>query len=340
MSNVTISTILKGVTPGRLQSVGYMQVIPLISDIVDDSISPPNTVSSATRDYGHLVVTNRSEKTTILPFGAGFVSDQSAQNHATTKAVVMKKGQIANIHDAACIQQSQGGYIRDGFHNMTILPWSVKEAAMVVKDQRSYQKLWPSIAEFNKSVGLQNRGHLEDYLNKFKSELDTFISEFEVVPNQVGAIFLMNGYVMGIEKAPNYQYWKSIWKPLIRECYGSLAIQYRKAFGKNPAPPKTRVPLKSVNISSLQDIAKALDSARKKEETIAKGIVRKFVKDRFKVQMEGTSGSTTYRVKSLSNKQFTGQITTNSDRVVYASLVATSNWVKNQEYNEADDFKI
>lgn len=336
--NITIAEVLRGVTPGRIQSVGYMQIIPLISDLVDDSIAPPDNLLTSTSNYGVLHVKNPGATKTILPFAAGFITDQKAQNHAVTKAKIVAAKHTDVINTAACIQSSQGGTIREGAHKMTILPWSIREAAMVVKDQTSYNKLWPTISEFNQNLGLQNRAHLEDYLSKFSEQLDTFTAEFEVVPKQVGAIILLNGIVMGVEKAPNYVYWKAIWTPLIRECYGSLAIQYRKQFGNNPKAPKTRVPLKSVGLKTIKDIKTALETASKQEGKNVKTIINRFLKTKFNNKTEETAGN--LRVQSLENNQFIGQVVRDTERVIYGSLVTTGAWIRNKDWHEADDFKM
>jgi len=337
MNKITIAEVLKGTVAGRMQSVGYMQIIPLISDLVDDAIGAPSFHSS-TSDYGSLTVENKSPKDSILPFAAGFISKQAAQNHAVTKAKLVSGGRRSTINTAACIQSSQGGTIAHGDHQMTILPWIIREHSQAVKDVRKYSKLWPAIEEFNQNLGLQKRGHLEDYLNKFDKELSTFIAEFEVVPKQVGAIILMNGFVVGVERAPNYEYWNKIWKPLIRECYGSLAIQYKKNFGANPPPPKTRVPLKSVNVRSLAGIKKALKSARVQEDGNVKTIVRKFIKNQFNRTEEEKAGNLV--VESLNHNQFFGQIVRRSESILYASLSTSGSWKQDQSWNEADEFKL
>lgn len=336
---ITIKDILKGTQPGTMQTVGYMQVIPLVSDLIDENFALPDTAEVSTSGYGSMVVKNTDPAyPMILPFAAGYVVQQSAQDHASPSAKIIKGNQQVKIDTAACIQESQGGCMRKGLHPMTILPWSIKENALTSKDQKSYSKLWPSIKEFNSSLGLMNRGHLEDFMKEFKKDLNEFLGQFEIIHHQVGAIILMNGYVVGIERVPNYRFWKKLWDPLIRECYGSLAIQYAKRFGDNPIPPKTRVPLKSVQISTLEDIRKALNEAQNKETDIIKGIVRKFIYKKFsKTLDEKVDGLS---VESVNHDQFTGQIVRNSEEVVYASLVTKGSWMQNKEWHDADDFEI
>ena len=85
MNNMTIATILKGCTPGKMQSVGYMKIIPLISDFVDNSIKTPNEIEASTLDYGKLCLENKSNMSTIFPVGGAIVSKQKAQNHTSPK---------------------------------------------------------------------------------------------------------------------------------------------------------------------------------------------------------------------------------------------------------------
>jgi len=338
MSNITIAEVLRGTQPGRMQSVGFMQIIPLISDLVDDRFETPENLNTSTSDYGTVNVHNEANGMTIMPFGTAIISKQAAQNHAVPKAKLMGANERAKITTAACIQDSQGGTIRAGKHPMSILPWVLKEAAIMTRNVRQYQKLWEPIKVFNQRLGLQLRGHLEFYLEKFQDDLDQFIAHFEIVPKQVGAIMLLDGAVLGVERAPNYNYWKAIWKPLVRECYGSLMIQFAKEKGANPGLPKSRVPLKFKGSNSLTDISKALTEAKAKEDEMIKKVVRKFITEKFKQEPEETKG--TIVVENLTHKQFTGQVVRDEDKVVYASLITRQAWSRNHTWYEADEFSM
>lgn len=330
--DINVSELLKGTEPGRLQSCGHMQIIPLISEMVDDRFGSPLNIVASTKNYGHLVVENTGSDATILPFGAGYVTKERAQNHAAMKATVLGRKQSKDIMTAACIQQSQGGTMTRGTHHLTIIPYTMREDALAVKDKSDYSKLWPAISRFNVEMGLQNTGHLEYYLEKFEKELNEFVAEFETVPNQVGAIILINGEVVGIERAPNYAYWAAIWKPLVRESYGSKALWYSKHKGNTP--PKTRVPLRTVNVKTLEDIEGALKDATALEDKMVKDIVRAFITEKFNCVKEETSAGLS--VESISNKQFKGQVVRDSSAIVYASVVTS----KSFKWDTAKDFKI
>lgn len=348
---MTITEVLKGLKIGEIQTDGVMQIIPLIQepDLCDDNFVPPSDANVSTANYGTLVFDNPHKASAanpkgniiIIPFGAGYIVAQAAQNHATPMTKMVKAGKKVTMTNAACIQENQGGRIHSGKHPMTIIPWAIKEAAISSKDNSDYSKLWPAITEFNLELGLNNRGHLELFLEKFKEDLNQFIAAFEPVYNQVGAIILIEGKVVGVERAPNYAYWASVWKPLIRECYGSRALTVAKKKA-NLKPPETRVPLaNTANIRSIKDIRKALTDAQKTEDAIVKSIVRKFISRDFNVYQEEKSGD--YVVESVKHQEFSGQIVRDDEQVVYASLVTLGKWLhskKTRAYAEADEFEI
>lgn len=341
---ITISEVLKGLTPGKMQSVGYMQIIPLICppDMVDNRFGSFTELMTSTRGYGTLVIENKTDKHTIFPMGAGIVVNQAAQNHAVGGIKLMPPKTGTAVETAACIQESQGGYIDRGQHFTTILPYSVRQNALQLRSVVSYSKLWPAISAFNRDLKVTDRsgrvlnvGHLEYYLDQFKNDLDEFIGHFEIVENQVGAIILLNGQVAGIERAPNYEYWRELWRPLIRECYGSQSLMFAKK-KKKPSPPLGRMPINAHKVTDLDSLEAELQTADSFEEDEVKKLIRSFIKKSFKMTREENEPNGTLCVDHLSGSQFTGQVVRDDDRIVYASLIPD----KNAKFNVADEFSI
>ncbi len=86
-----VREILRGCEAGRLQSVGYMQVIPLVSDLYDDRFVSPAQCDAAvyTTSYRTLGFRNTSDSVMIVPCHAGYVVKQRAQDHAMAHAGVV-----------------------------------------------------------------------------------------------------------------------------------------------------------------------------------------------------------------------------------------------------------
>lgn len=341
---ITIAEVLKGCTPGRMQSAGYMQVVPLICepDMIDKRFGSFTGLLASTSHYGTLILENRNDFPTIFPMGTGVLTKSAAQNHAMGKVKLMPKMSEARMNTAACIQQTQGGLInKSNVNTMTILPYGIREKALEIKDQEGYSKLWPAIEEFNKSIGVDNSdryrsmGHLEYYLDEFADKLDEFIGQFEIVPNQVGAIILLNGQVAGIERSPNYEFWKELWKPLIRECYGSASLVFAKK-GQKPSPPLGRMPINDRRVTDIASLEAEYNKAELFEEDTVKNLIRNFIQMPFVATREENEPNGTMCVDHLSGNQFTGQIVRDSSFVVYASLIPD----KNARFNTAANFTI
>ncbi|UCE06140.1 MAG: hypothetical protein JSW07_21575 [bacterium] len=335
--SITLSEILRGITAGRMQSVGIMQVIPLISELQDERFISPAEAEFSTSAYGTMVFDNPSEAILLVPAHAGYVLKQRVQDHAMSHAGIVRPRRKRTFNTAICLQETQAGLVPPGHYEMMILPFSLREIALNKRREKKYSKLWDVISKFNAKFGLKATGHLDTFLEHFKKELDEFVAEFECVPRQVGAIILINGEVVGVERTPSHQYWKSIWTALIRECYGSLAIQIARAKGQDIFPLKTRVSL-SEDVKSLEELLEAIETARQQEEEIAKAIIRELLDKSFDIQKEEKDRGLV--VETLSSDRFMGQMIRDDERIVYASLIASDKWIKKREWTEAKPFEI
>lgn len=339
MARISISDVIRGCTPGRIQSVGYMQVIPLISDMVDDRfVSPEQGSEVSTTDYGTMVFKNNTQNIMIVPSEAAYVyKKQKAQDHSMTHAGLVGSNSHKSFNTAACIQQTQGGYLNIKESGvMSILPFPLREESFKVRDGNGYSKLWPAISSLNSSMGLSGHGHLEYFYDSFRKELDSFIAEFELIPNQVGAIVLINGKVVGIERTPNYKYWESVWPALIRECYGSLAIIESKK--GPPKVPSTRSSLGEVK--SLGDLIMAVDDADKSEYNKVKSIVKNVCETTLKRDIMHGQEEEGFQVDSLESKRFIGQIVREDEKILYASVICTEKFRKNEDWYSAEKFSM
>ena len=335
---ITIAEILRGTEAGRMQSVGYMQIIPLVSDLQDENFVTPDEATVQTTNYGSMVFDNPTNGILIVPTHAGYVVKQAAQNHAMAHTGLVRKGKTKTYNTAMCVQQNQGGYISKGKHRLSILPFALREKALEKRNQKSYSKLWKDISTFNTSLGLANKGHLEYFLNHFEKELGQFVAEFECVPKQVGAVILLNGEIIGIERAPNYAYWKSVWSALIRECYGSRAIEYQYKMGSKTKTSKSRFPIDDTNIKTLEDLKAALKDAESREEEFAKTALRELLDKPFQVSEEDSTDG--YSVSSIKHEQFIGEIVHDGDVIAYASLLTRATWSKKSGWKKAKAFSI
>src|SRR6185436_21107810 len=102
----TVEQILKGTGLGPMQSVGQMQVIPVLG--ADDATFAPPELEVSTQGYGTVLLRNVSDLPTIVPPGAGWVVQQKAQDHALGGGSLLRPQEHKAVNTAMCIQQSQG----------------------------------------------------------------------------------------------------------------------------------------------------------------------------------------------------------------------------------------
>jgi hypothetical protein len=312
---LTIQEILRGCTPGRMQSVGVMQVIPLASDLEDARILPPDEAVVSTCAYGTLLFENPTARLMLVPSHAGYMTKRAAQDHATPGAAFVRPREKLHYRRAMCIQESQAGLMGAKRREMIILPLSLRRPALVMGDQGDYSRLWDDIRRFNAEGGLAARGNLVQFLNHYRRELEQFVAEFEIVPRQVGAIVLVAGEVVGVERAPSHAFWAAVWEPLIRTCYGAYAIHVARRDG---LVPSARAPLPRAD--SLDALAMSLRAAEIAEHAEARAKVRSLLDRPFRVSRVETQHG--YDLDTVSNDQFIGQVVRAGEQVVYASLVA------------------
>jgi hypothetical protein len=342
MSDINIREILKGMKPGRMQTVGIMQVIPLTMDeeLWDSGYADPSQLDFSSSSYGSMTFKNDSDKPAIVPSHMGYVvPKKAAQDHAMATAGYIGAKKSKTYANAMCIQQSQGGHFQAGKYDLLVLPYSLREAALEKRKERSYDKLWGDIASFNSSLSVDGGrgGHLEYFLKHYSNELDQFIAEFECVPKQCGALILIDGDLVGVERSPHPKYWRSIWSALIRECYGSYAILARKKYGDKLPDLKSRVPMNIRGINNLDDLERAFINASDKEDIKVKDIIRKMLDDAFESSEEKVGDR---KMLTLKNAQFMGQVLRDGSKIVYSSLFTTQDWLKNRVWNEAEAFDI
>jgi hypothetical protein len=318
---ITIDEILRGRDVGRLQSVSQMQVIPILGES-DDSFGPPE-IEIGTTTYGRVEVENREQRTTIVPPGAAWVVTRKAQDHAVGAGSLVP-GRAKRSLSAMCVQQNQPGTIPMGSYTLQILPLGLRATALELRTQDEFSRLWPHLSRFKASYGLPDGlGNLVDFMLAFKRELDEFVAEFEIVPDQIGAVILVAGSVAGIELAPSTAYWEAVWVPLIRMCYGSLALHAQRMLGATP--PKTRTAL-SVRDLTLAGIAKALDEADEVDRSVVSATIRSLAPRELVGQPGDVSKVDALAMRVVKGKNLIGQIAHTAlplPQVKFASIVAT-----------------
>ncbi len=318
--SITIDTLLDGTILGDPQSVGYLSITPVLDEsgnASNDTFGPPN-VHMGTSNYGEVNLRNNdSERPTIVPTGSSWIVDERAQDHAIPGAKILKSKELATIDTARCIEPSQAGTISMGERAFSILPMQLRRNAILSRNVKGYNKLWDSIQNFNKGTGVNNEA-LSAFEKKYAKELDEFVAEFELIPKQIGAIIYLNDNVIGIERAPNIEFWKKIWVPLIRMCYGSVAIYARH---KALPPPNFREGLR-LRRKTLAGIRDALFAANVTVQNVLLKLYDMIRTKEISSATEPDDRYENYRLLTIGSSNYTGQMVVDASikKIPYISI--------------------
>lgn len=315
---------------GHPQSSGALSVIPLFArkSAGANLLGPQSGLRlSKVNGYGNLELSNpATDGIAIVPLHIGYIQDR-AQNHAACRSAFIGPGQKLMFTDACCVQQSQGGYLAESNQWFFILPLQLREQALSLRRQSNHGKLWTAIAALNAQFALANRGHLELILSKQRAYLTQFQSRFECLPDQVGALFLINDKLVGIEIAPNHTYFREVWMALVCFCYGVAAAHHERndrLINCTPEtaiqPDTTKSPL--VVPRDLDGLGKLLEKARSRRmQSIAAGL-ESMPLEVFSFNEE--ERFLKYSLQTVESSNYCGQIASSGDSLIYASVFARS----------------
>lgn len=311
MPTVSVQELLSGTYYGRRQSVGNMEVVPIIGEN-DENYSPPD-VRVSTNNYGSVQARNLSDRPTIVPLGSGWVVDAKVQDHAVGSGALVPAKSTATIK-AFCIQESQPGLIRaTDEKTFVVLPLPLRLHALSARSVGPYNALWSSISRYRSACGFGGRGNLAEYLDAVSTDLDRFVAHFECHPKQIGAIILVNRKIVGVELTPSSAFWAVLWEPLIRVCYGSYALLSQGEMVKKRKPlPEAK---------SISALAAALRGAELQWALETHDLMDELCERKLE-----TTGEKEHGLYTGASKAFAGQFLKNGEnsRTSYMSLVSNS----------------
>lgn len=324
--------LLRGyqVDADNIQVVGNMTVVPLVSPQEFSSrVGEVDEVHvSKDPDYGILEFQNQSGKVGIVMQGACIISKQPAQDRTVPRANILGGGEKGML-GVFCVQSDQGGHFNtDGLVQersedeppFRILPPTLRTVAVLRSkgqhNHQSYAGMWDDIRAYSKFAGVGNRrAHLHDLYDKLAKDLQEFVAQFEPVPNQLGAIVMINQEVVAVDIMPTYRSWSIMWKTLIRDSYGLEAMRaasrgHSLTWGQvmNPNRVDSLDSLEeelNLMISSLTDAVRA-SWAQVHEQTVVSQ------------SMNEISG---VKLLGLESDQYFGQTVLHDEHVVYLSLI-------------------
>ncbi len=310
--------LLSDVRPGEIQSWGLLDVVTLFSTEERPDylgfVSPLQYLKLVrVPSYGTLILENEAKNGTVIaPMHIGFFQT-GAQNHATSRVLLLKAGETLTATDCFCIQASQGGLLKEAQQRFIILPLSLRKAALSKSGQDGFSRLWSDIDSYNRRYGIARGGHLERFLRPYFHRLMLFRHAFETLPQQVGAAYFVAGNLVGIEVTPNASYWADVGPILNIYCYGAAAL-----LGERHQLKPERQAADIEGLIDIDDLVRRLEDARQQETLERINIVKALSSLAWNhSQADKTPG---LHVVDLEQGEWVGQMVKDGANMVYLSL--------------------
>ncbi|MCX4092338.1 ARPP-1 family domain-containing protein [Nocardia sp. alder85J] len=300
---------LTGYRIGAPQRAGALTVLPIHGPQRPGIVAPRSGLKlHQVVGYGSVELHNGAAAgVAVVPLHIGYIQE-GAQNHALCSAALLAAGQTRRFPDACCVQAAQGGYLEGRDQWFFVLPWELRGAALRLRGQEGYSKLWGDISALNRGYGLAARGHLEQIVSRQRAVLTQFRSRLELLPGQLGALFFVGDTFAGIEIAPDPGYFAEVWMPLVCFAYGVAAWR------AEPEPVAAE-PFDATDPASLR-----AELTRDRDE----------YRERLLASLPSTAGAHAdeeeryldLRLHTVTGGGLAGQFVAEQDRLVYASLFA------------------
>ena len=263
--------------------------------------------------YGTVVLRNTSTDDRLLvPMHVGFFQP-GAQNHATSRALVMEAGETLQVKDCFCIQAAQGGLLKEAQQRFLMLPLGLRHAALAKRHTEGYSRLWGEIDGFTRQHGFATGGHLERFLRPTFGRLLPLRHAIETVEGQVGAAYFVAGRLAGVEVAPHVVYWQELSPILAMYCYGPAAL-----LAERRGYERVSEPLDLDGLTDLDDLAGRLRDVRVREANGRADIVQELATLFFDQQVDEDRHG--LRVVTLGYNPWVGQVVRDGRQIVYASV--------------------
>jgi hypothetical protein len=308
---------LRGLCAGPVQAWGALEALALVPERPEPRpqfVAPLRHLKLAgVPSYGTVDLENTAERgLLVVPMHVGFFQE-GAQNHATARALVLDAGEVLRVPDAFCVQQAQGGLLKEAQQRFLMLPLGLRPAALAQRGSQGCGRLWGEIEEFTRQYGVARGGHLERFLRPYFPRLQPLRHAFESLPEQVGAAYFVAGRLVGVEATPNAEFWADLAPVLAIYGYGPAALLAEGRGLRAPARP-----LGLDGLADLDDLADRLAESRRLHVAEYAEEVRRVQELTAAAKPEGTRHG--LDTATLTGEEWSGQVVTEGGETVYLSL--------------------
>jgi len=237
-----IATALAAVTVGQPKSVGRLTVFPLLGSseapprylLLDEALARGLARVNETSTSGsvpELRFENRSDEAVLIVDGEALVG--AKQNRIVNISILVPAQSITPI-PVSCVERGRWSYQRPDFRSADHVLYSKSRAQKARHVSASLKAsgcaradqgaIWNDIAEKSQRMAAESQSEAMDALfSKTQKELENLEPRLQPEINQVGAVFALDGHIVGLDVFDAAETWLRFSHKLYRS-YGLDAL--------------------------------------------------------------------------------------------------------------------
>jgi len=232
---VRVVDAVRGVECRPAMAFQNLALAPLVADrdreagyvVLDDALARGWVTVTEVGEGGsvpELKVVNRGDVAVLLLDGEELVG---AKQNRVLNLTILVPPQHTTIIPVSCVESGRWRRASDEFGSASRTQFAEGRAAkmdQVTSSLKAHgtrrsdqQAVWSAIAEKSARLGAESdTAAMAAMYEKLDHSLEDFIAAYPPVDNQVGAVFLVNGRLAGLELFDAPSTWRTLWPKLVR----------------------------------------------------------------------------------------------------------------------------
>ena len=191
-----------------------------------------------------LKLKNLGKKSVLIIEGEELVG--AKQNRIVNSSFLIA-GKTEVVIPVSCVEQGRWSYRSETFASgekmmhASLRREHQEDVKFSLKRGRGYQsdqsRIWDNISEKSARMNVESPTHaMADVYESYEDKLSEFINKFQLIEWQVGALFAMDGQIVGLEGFGCHDTFKRFFDKLVKS-YALDALDRRDASQKESVPP-------------------------------------------------------------------------------------------------------
>ena len=247
MQNI-INEYIGGLKLGRKQCYKNLTVFALLSDYnadsdyltLDEALSG-NLIDVVEKDEGgsvpELKVVNRSERLVLILDGEELVG---AKQNRIVNTTILIAGKTTTVIPVSCVEQGRWSYKSDKLYSEKRMMASKLRARKADQVQSSLKRsgkfisnqsaIWDDVSEMAMNLDAESPSMAMSAIYRKKApSIEKYVKHFGLTDSQVGAVFMINGKVAGMDCFGKPETFTKVFEKLVE----SYALDAIDSLGKN-----------------------------------------------------------------------------------------------------------